>query len=60
MRAKKVPGPVGDMIKATFGTAEAEVLIASIQNDPSKSVQGIRAALQAALDGPVTLPTPRK
>ena len=53
MRARKVVGPVGEMISAKMGLAEAEVLAAAITNDPSSSVQAIRAALVAAIAGPV-------
>ena len=59
MRSKKVVGPVGDMIKATMGVAEAEILASAIENDPSATVQAIKANLRAAVTGPVEVPKTR-
>lgn len=53
MRAKKVEGPVGDMIKATLGLAEAELLVKAISDDVSESIHSIKATLTAAIAGPV-------
>ena len=60
MRARKVEGPTGDLLKITAGTSEVEELLIELPAPLSQKVRTICAQLRQVIDSPCEVKKPRE